>query len=260
MELFKGNKLRFQNENEYYETLGFICNEKHYIRVYTESNERLGAWGSQGRLSISTNAIDAPEPLRKAFSESTDNRISETKYVRKLQDNHAFDVEDGDYSKTITFSSITNVLDTVPDEYKEDFNRGFKWNCELKDKIREIDNDEINYDEKTVVEELEGAVKRYYTTKYERKKSLRDQAVRIHGTKCMVCGFDFEMTYGSLGKCYIEVHHVKPLSSLDEETVVNPETDLICVCANCHRMLHRSKEIIITPEELKDLINASNDR
>ena len=260
MELYKGNKLRFQNENEYYETLGFLCNENHYIRVYTESNERLGAWGSQGRLSISTNAIDIPAPLKKAFSETPDSRISETKYVRNLQENHAFDIEDGDYSKTVTFSSINDVIATVPEDFKEDFYRGLKWNCELKSKLREIDKNEINYEEKTVVEEVEGAVKQYYTTKYERKKSLRDQAVRIHGTKCMICGFDYEMTYGPLGKNYIEVHHVKPLSTLDEEKAINPETDLICICANCHRMLHRSKEIIITPEELTDLINANKDR
>lgn len=29
------------------------------------------------------------------------------------------------------------------------------------------------------------------------------------------------------------------------------ETDLICVCANCHRMLHRFKNYIAPVEELK---------
>ena len=70
----------------------------------------------------------------------------------------------------------------------------------------------------------------------------------------MICGFDFELKYGELGKGYIEVHHIKPLFNLDEVVVVNPETDLICVCANCHRMLHRFKNYIVLPEELQQMI------
>ena len=54
----------------------------------------------------------------------------------------------------------------------------------------------------------------------------------------MICGFDFEQKYGELGKGYIEVHNIKPLATLEQEVFVNLETDLICVCANCHRMLH----------------------
>ena len=57
-----------------------------------------------------------------------------------------------------------------------------------------------------------------------------------------------------MGKGYIEVHHIKPLSNLDEVVIVNPETDLICVCANCHRMLHRFKNYIVLPEELQQMI------
>ena len=70
----------------------------------------------------------------------------------------------------------------------------------------------------------------------------------------MICGFDFELKYGELGKGYIEIHHIKPLSNLTEVVVVNPETDLICVCANCHRMLHRFKNYIVLPEELQQMM------
>lgn len=87
----------------------------------------------------------------------------------------------------------------------------------------------------------EGNQKQYYVTKYERNPENRKEAIHIHGYACQVCGFDFEKVYGELGKEYIEVHHIKPLYSLDEETIVNPETDLICVCSNCHRMLHRKR-------------------
>jgi len=44
------------------------------------------------------------------------------------------------------------------------------------------------------------------------------------------------------------------LSSLDEEVKVNPETDLVCLCANCHRMIHRKVNAILTPEQLKHIM------
>jgi 5-methylcytosine-specific restriction protein A len=53
-----------------------------------------------------------------------------------------------------------------------------------------------------------------------------------------------------VGKGFIEVHHIKPLFSLDEEVNVNAETDLVPVCSNCHRIIHRKKNAILTVEEL----------
>ena len=52
-------------------------------------------------------------------------------------------------------------------------------------------------------------------------------------------------------KNYIEVHHIKPLSSLDEEIIIDPYNDLACLCANCHRMMHRNSGHVMTVEELK---------
>ena len=81
-----------------------------------------------------------------------------------------------------------------------------------------------------------------YTTQYERDPKNRSDAVKIHGTVCQACGFDFEKTYGEIGKDYIEVHHIKPLCEREGAEGVNAATDLICVCANCHRMIHRRKD------------------
>jgi len=54
---------------------------------------------------------------------------------------------------------------------------------------------------------------------------------------CEVCGFDFERTYGALGRDFAECHHLLPLGSGGpRETRLE---DLAVVCANCHRMLHR---------------------
>lgn len=104
----------------------------------------------------------------------------------------------------------------------------------------------------------EGSKKAIYTTKYERKKVNRDAAIAIHGTKCMACGFDFERMYGKYGKGFIEVHHTKPLFENDEEITPDPNTDLICLCSNCHRMVHHFKNKVLSLEELKEIITDAN--
>lgn len=93
-----------------------------------------------------------------------------------------------------------------------------------------------------------------YCTKYERDQRNRVNAIKIHGTKCMVCGFDFERTYGIYGRDFIEVHHIKPLYNLEKEEFVDPRTDLVCLCSNCHRMIHRKRDSILTIDELRQII------
>lgn len=117
---------------------------------------------------------------------------------------------------------------------------------------------EENDDLETNVYGKEGKIKEVYSKKYERSQKNRILAMAIHGTKCMVCGFDFKQVYGDLGSGFIEVHHVKPLSSLTEEMEINPHTDLVCLCSNCHRMIHRNKNQILTIDELKALLETSS--
>lgn len=78
------------------------------------------------------------------------------------------------------------------------------------------------------------------TTRYERNPVNRVLCLSKYGYNCQVCGFNFEKEYGDLGKEFIHVHHITPVSQMRESHVINPETDLIPVCPNCHAMLHRT--------------------
>lgn len=60
----------------------------------------------------------------------------------------------------------------------------------------------------------------------------------LHSYNCSICGFNFEETYGPIGRGFIEAHHTKPVSSLKESEQVSIK-DLVAVCSNCHRMIHR---------------------
>ena len=96
------------------------------------------------------------------------------------------------------------------------------------------------------------------STRVERDPRLRAAAIRIHGTSCVVCGFAFADVYGEWGEGYIEVHHREPLGESSGERETNPEIDLVVLCANCHRMTHRRRDIVLSVDELKSKIDVGN--
>jgi predicted HNH restriction endonuclease len=101
----------------------------------------------------------------------------------------------------------------------------------------------------------------------EGRKSLKKHLISERSTKlinafknslksfdCMICGFNFERTYGKLGANFIEAHHTKPLSLLKKGELISTK-DLVALCSNCHRMLHRTNP----PLEWEELLDKDND-
>ncbi len=85
----------------------------------------------------------------------------------------------------------------------------------------------------------EGAKKEIIVNTYERNPEARKKCIEKYGYICCVCEFDFEKKYGEIGKGFIHVHHLKSLSEIKEEYIINPVEDLRPVCPNCHAMLHK---------------------
>ncbi len=100
----------------------------------------------------------------------------------------------------------------------------------------------------------EGSKLSYFGTRYERRKDLRVKAIAIHGLTCKACGFDFEQAYGEHAKGFIHVHHLVPISNFGGEKAVDPETDLVTLCANCHAVVHRKRDMTLSIEELKGMV------
>jgi len=85
---------------------------------------------------------------------------------------------------------------------------------------------------------------------YERSPRNRARAIKLHGTCCKCCGFDFDQVYGSeFAKSYIEIHHTRSITQIDGP--VDPATDLAPLCSNCHSMVHRKRGEILPIEELR---------
>ncbi|KRE45821.1 HNH endonuclease [Paenibacillus sp. Soil522] len=124
-----------------------------------------------------------------------------------------------------------------------------------ENKLRKTIEADIKSDEIENELRKEGASKEYYGKRYERNSQNRESAIQIHGVDCYACGFNFEKVYGERGNDFIEVHHVNPLSTFGgDEVEINPETDLVPVCANCHRMIHRRHDDVLTVEQLKSML------
>ena len=112
-------------------------------------------------------------------------------------------------------------------------------------------------DEKAIPE-TEGRERIVQHVAYERSRKNRAMAIKLHGTRCQACGFDFDEFYGrDHAGSYIEVHHVKPLS--EHEGEVDPASDLVCLCANCHRMAHRKRISATSVDELRAMIDEAKD-
>lgn len=118
--------------------------------------------------------------------------------------------------------------------------------------VENIYPDEIDCPEKI----FEGAQTKVMVNTYERNSKARAKCIELKGTHCYVCGMNFEQMYGEIGKGFIHIHHLVPISKIGKEYQIDYQKDLIPVCPNCHAMLHRKKLNGESPsvEELKKII------
>jgi 5-methylcytosine-specific restriction enzyme A len=136
----------------------------------------------------------------------------------------------------------------------------------LANEIRKVSNDQalkgkiyqIEEDEQTVGDSvMEGQIIYKLHKLRERDSDIvkykKRQAISLVGhLECEVCIFDFHKVYGDIGYGYIECHHRTPLSKFEVESKTTLD-DLALVCANCHRMLHRTIDTLAI-EDLKKII------
>lgn len=75
--------------------------------------------------------------------------------------------------------------------------------------------------------------------------ALKKQRMQQHNGRlpCEICGFDFLEAYGPVGAGFAEAHHKKSLAGSPKGGRVTSLNDFIVVCANCHRMLHRTPDL-----------------
>lgn len=106
------------------------------------------------------------------------------------------------------------------------------------------------FEEKRFYEE--GKATEVFVNRYERNQKARLECIKHYGNTCQGCGFDFETYYGTTVKVSIQVHHIVGLAEIGKTYKVNPITDLIPLCPNCHSVVHSTKPAL-TIEALRKL-------
>ncbi len=95
----------------------------------------------------------------------------------------------------------------------------------------------------------EGTPKTMVTKSYERSRKLRSTAIDYFTKNGMItcdcCGFEFKSFYGeTYGTPCIEIHHMKPIFQYASKSVVQTIEEalrnLLPVCPNCHRVIHKN--------------------
>ena len=118
------------------------------------------------------------------------------------------------------------------------------------------------FDENIII--TEGLKKITEIAIYERSKKLRDYAIQYFTDEgrisCNCCFFNFADFYGEeIGSGFIEIHHIKPIFTYEgsdmDNTLEQAIQNLMPVCSNCHRMIHRNWE---KPLEIQYLIHNIN--
>lgn len=142
---------------------------------------------------------------------------------------------------------------------KNEFNRLVERIADFFQSIARMSADEVDthdYDNYKGTENRQSVVRHIQR---ERKSHAATLCKQRDNFICQVCRFDFAKKYGSLGEDFAEAHHIVPLgkNKTIRSTMVD---DLITVCANCHRMLHRMNGTKNDIKALRRIVSPKNGR
>jgi hypothetical protein len=102
--------------------------------------------------------------------------------------------------------------------------------------------------DKAAFEFAEGERSRRESSFFRRNPWLRQAAIERLGLRCVACKLEFRETYGPAGEGYIEIHHLNPLAERSDAATGKPKmtsvVDVVPLCANCHRVVHRQQPVM----------------
>lgn len=251
-EVSRGKKFASQG---YYIVYGFPINSRFVNfgigQSFTEAEEKYGSKNWESMIELHAQQMRAKIP-----SYESRFKAGELDFVKA--DGERF------YKRGYVYNKIYDV-DNLPDEEElvEDLELMLKAFKELFEKGgRDIDADlrtqeqenQLNEPEEEEWESEDSLILKEHK-KYERKNNGAIQKLKekLNYPPCEVCGFSFEKEYGTK---YIEAHHIIPISEMKKKGQTSrtiTEKDLAMLCSNCHRMIHRFKDLSVL--ELRELLS-----
>lgn len=164
--------------------------------------------------------------------ECVDGELLSNALQRKYFNKYLIEPYEAKYFTYYFFDQIKSE-DVLPLRLRHEISKQIEWLVRTVSSSLEI---QLSIDEDSSA--IENSVLFTKHKRRERSKALANAAKIRDSFTCQVCKFNFVDTYGDIGRGFAEAHHTKPLSSL-KGNVRTRLHDLVTVCANCHRMLHR---------------------
>jgi hypothetical protein len=103
------------------------------------------------------------------------------------------------------------------------------------------------------VGDLEGERREELASRIERSRANRAACIAIHGLGCAACGMRMSDRYGEAARDLVEVHHLTPLACMGAPKPVDPRSDLVPLCPNCHRVAHLASPPYL-PAQIRELL------
>ena len=215
--------------------------------LYLMSKATDGYMSTSGLIAKLTNIMHPTGQDAKILTDRKDTYFSQK--VRNLKShktlvnkNYAIDCDEGFKITDEGRLYVQNHIDAIDYLLADEFNYN-----DVMTALNDItDRTPISHLEEIVSEGR--FINRNVQTR-ERSSKLRDLAIE-HFThngiiSCDCCGFNFPTVYGlDYGKNCIEIHHIKPIFLYEgetfEQTVDNALQNLLPVCPNCHRVIHKN--------------------
>ena len=123
----------------------------------------------------------------------------------------------------------------------------------FEDVVRALPHAKADDEQRDVYPRLESRKRVASHLKRERSTLLAAECKIRDDYQCQVCSLRFAAAYGRLGSEFAEAHHIIPLGKLRDGVKTRLE-DLVTVCANCHRMLHRMEGSTGDIRKLKTIV------
>jgi predicted HNH restriction endonuclease len=213
--------------------------------------------GEDAEILSGRNDTKFDQIVRNLNAHKTFERFGYAIYVTTRHNQGYYEITENGRAYLKENMPIVNYLlnnDFASDDLKKSFDIVFE------DRVRS--KNILIFDENTTINE--GARKIITSKTYERSSQLRYIAIE-HYTKngrikCEACCFDFEEFYGDFGKGFIEIHHQKPVFMFEEieleQTIDRALNNVLPVCPNCHRMIHKKRDVPLNLSEIKSKISS----
>ncbi len=250
------------NRKQFIESVGATCRNWRWSWSFVNEIEKFVVFGAWDKFTEGGSTLIFSEKWATSGTGRKQQAYPESReYIRLIEEEgyrlYTFPQEHSDELQDAAGNGPAKVIGFTPQLEPMTLTRiGDSWHASAE----AAEAAEATIPEEVVAAQLytEGTSVIVNVNSYERSAEAREACIKHYGYRCKVCDFSFFERYGEMGRDYIHVHHVVPLSEIGESYEVDPVRDLIPVCPNCHAVIHRTRPALSVEEVKQQLAERSS--